>query len=90
MLSLRTTANIDSPDSVGKRCQTAASLIPCDKKIPPHCECVSFSVGKRLPIYSAADIHCGSPAWTAAIILLFILLLILFIILFIILLIPVC
>jgi len=32
MLSLRTTANIDIPDSVGKRCQTAASLIPWDKK----------------------------------------------------------
>lgn len=30
------------------------SRLGCRNECPPHCECVSFSVGKRLPIYSAA------------------------------------
>lgn len=30
------------------------SRLGCRNEYPPRCECVSFSVGKRLPIYSAA------------------------------------
>ena len=30
------------------------SRLGCRNECPPRCECVSFSVGKRLPIYSAA------------------------------------
>ena len=30
------------------------SRLGCRNEYPPRCECVSFSVGERLPIYSAA------------------------------------